>query len=72
MKKAAEEPRDDRILISRSEAARLLCCSKMTVIRLEWDGKLTQVRLRKGRSSVAMYRASQVRALASIDDDAAA
>lgn len=64
MAKSPKVESDDRLLVTRREAAHMLSCSKMSVMRLEWDGKLKPVRLRQGRAAITRYRMRDVRALA--------
>jgi excisionase family DNA binding protein len=49
--KAVEKPTDpgDRRLLTQTEAAEILGCSRMTVFRMVKDGRLDAVELRAGR-----------------------
>lgn len=84
MKRVRLKPKRSRLnqspplLCARAEAARLLGCSQMTIIRLEEEGHLSPVRLRQGTSrtgratGAVFYRVSEVHALAEIESDTAA
>ena len=51
------------LLFSRSQTAKLLNVSAMTLIRMESDGRLQAVKLSPGVSAKTFYRAADIYAL---------
>ena len=63
----AARDRDDRLLFTRAEVARLFGISVATVIRLEANGKLSGLKLGSTKNFRTLYKASEVLALAGVE-----
>jgi excisionase family DNA binding protein len=63
-KRKPQNPLPDQLLYSRSQAARLLGCSTMTIKRLEQAGRLSAIRLIRKPTASVYFRAEEVHALA--------
>ncbi len=58
----------ERLLYSRRDAARALSVHPMTLLRLEYEGKLTPVKLDpKKQLGKTFYRAADIHAIAQVD-----
>ena len=65
----AVPPTDDALLLTRAQAARLLACSTMTLIRAEHRGAVHPIRLNPTtKSGRVFYRKRDIVALAGGDD----